>query len=289
MADIGGAVQGAGTGAATGAAGGPWGAVIGAGAGLVGSLLGRRKPKKPDLTAVTNEINNSAKTQSGFAAGLKDRLAPLSTQYNTDAGALSKGLVDKTKTMADQYVVDQEGASKALNRNLSDTLKQNVLSSAPELQRQMREGLASTGQLRSGAATVANTNLSNQLAQQVGQGQREITAADLKARQDALTTALNMNDHALQQATGMDKGTLTSLFNSGREDLINEATQLIQIEQNRSQGIAGAYGVQAKYDLANDAAKSANSADLISQLAGLVGKGAGAYTGYKSAAAKKTV
>ena len=54
--------------------------------------------------------------------------------------------------------------------------------------------------MRNGAAGAAQAGLANSLAQQIGQGQREIQTMDLQARQQALQVANSMNDNALQTA-----------------------------------------------------------------------------------------
>lgn len=275
-----GAAGGAASGATAGMAAGPWGAVAGGViGGLAGGLLGKKKVKTPDMMAIRNEINNSAARQGEIASNVKGQLAPLTANYDTGLRGLATNLQDQTKKNADQYVVDQENASSALNRNLSDTLKQRVLETNPELQRNLREGLAASGQSRNGAAAAAQAGLSNQLAQQIGQGQREITTMDLQARQQALAHASQMNDSALQAATGMNRNALTAVFNSGRQDLIDEATALINIEANRSAGIAGALQNQNIYDLASQFAANANSNQLQSSLTGLIGSVAGKYGG----------
>lgn len=274
-----GAASGAASGATAGMAAGPVGAVAGGVVGgLAGGLLGKKKKKGPDMAAITNEINSSANRQNELATNQRTQLAPMTDKYGTDMNALSADYQAETKANADKYVMDQENASSALNRNLSDTLKQNVLSTQPELQRQLREGLAASGQTRNGAAAVANAGLANSLAQQIGQGQREISTMDLQARQRALETANNMNDNALIAATGMNKETINKVFASGRQDLIDEATALLNIEANRSEGIVGALQGQNTYDLASQSAANANSNQLQSSLTGLIGSVAGKYS-----------
>lgn len=284
-----GAASGAASGATAGMAAGPWGAVAGGViGGLAGGLLGKKKKKGPDMTAIRNEINSSAAKQNDITTKRRTDLAPMTTKYGTDMNALTSGYQNQVKANADKYIVDQENASSALNRNLSDTLKQNVLSTQPELQRQLREGLAATGQMRGGAAAAANAGLANSLAQQIGQGQREISTMDLQARQQALEKANSMNDNALQTATGMSRDTLNAVFASGRQDLIDEATALLDIEANRSEGIVGALQGQDTYDLASRSAADANSNQLQSSLTGLIGSVAGRYSGSSQPAASSS-
>lgn len=287
--DKGGAASGAASGASAGMAAGPWGAVIGGVAGgLAGGLMGKKKQKAPDMAAIKNEINSSANRQNEIAANQRTGLAPMTTQYGTDMRGLSDDYQAKTKAAAGEYIQDQATASEGLNRSLSDTLKQNVLSQQPELQRQLREGLAASGQMRNGAAGAAQAGLANSLAQQIGQGQREIQTMDLQARQQALQVANSMNDNALQTATGMNRDTLNQVFASGRQDLIDEATALLNIEANRSEGIVGALQGQNTYDLASQSAANANSNQLQSSLTGLIGSVAGRYSGSSQPAASSS-
>lgn len=275
-----GAASGAASGATAGMAAGPWGAVAGGViGGLAGGLMGKKKPKGPDMAAITNTMNQSAARQNQIASSLRGNLAPLTSNYATGVRGLADDLTAKTKAAAGEYIQNQATASEGLNRSLSDTLKQNVLSQQPELARQLREGLAASGQLRGGAAAAAQAGLSNQLAQQIGQGQREIQTQDLQARQRALETAMQMNDQALNNATGLNKDALQAVFASGRADLIDEATALINIEANRAGGIVGVQQNQIQYDLARQAADAANANQLQSSLTGLIGSVAGRYNG----------
>jgi hypothetical protein len=271
------ALVGAGQGAAAGSAAGPWGAVIGGAAGLAGSLLGKKKSKAPDLTPIINMANQSAKRQGEIATNVRGQLAPLTQDYSKGVQGLATGLQTQVASNANQYVKDQETASQALNRSLSDELKQRVLSTQPELQRQLREGLAASGQLRSGAAAAANTNLANELASQIGQGQMKIQQGDLQARQAALETAMQMNDKALFTATGMNKDQLQAVFQSGRQDLIDEASALIEAEKSRLNAVAGLAQNQSTYNLAAQSAADQNRNQLISSGADLAGSLANAY------------
>ena len=281
--DGGGAAQGAASGAAAGTAILPgWGTAIGGVAGgLIGGLAGKRKPKAPDYTPVINLANQSAQTQSGLASNLKQNLAPLAGQYQAGTSALAQGLQDQTQQLGQQYVQNMGTASQALGNNLSDQLKQRVLQQQPEMARQLREGLAASGQLRGGAAAAAQGNLANTLANQIGQGQQQITAQDLQARQQALGTAMQMNDQALQNATGMNKDALQAVFNSGRQDLINEATELINIENQRASNVGGLMGAQLQGNLAQQSAQSQNQGDLIQSLSQALGQGAKNYQDYQ--------
>lgn len=271
------ALAGAAQGAAAGSAAGPWGAVISGAAGLAGSLLGKKKTKAPDLTPIINMANQSAQRQGEIASNVRGQLAPLTQDYSKGVQGLATGLQTQVANSADKYVKDQEGASQALNRSLSDELKQRVMSTQPELQRQLREGLAASGQLRSGAATAANMGLSNELASQIGQGQMKIQQGDLQARQAALETAMQMNDKALFTATGMNKDQMQAVFQSGRQDLIDEASALIEAEKSRLNAVAGLAQNQSTYNLAAQSAADQNRNQLISSGADLAGSLANAY------------
>lgn len=273
-----GAAGGAASGAAAGSAAGPWGAVIGGVAGgLMGGLSGKKKAKAPDMQPIIDMANQSAKRQGEIATNVRGQLAPLTQDYSKGVQGLATGLQSQVASSADKYVRDQEGASQALNRSLSDELKQRVMSSQPELQRQLREGLAASGQLRSGAATAANMGLASDLANQIGQGQTKIQQADLQARQAALETAMQMNDKALYTATGMNKDQMQAVFQSGRQDLIDEASALIEAEKSRLNAVAGLAQNQATYNLAAQAAADQNRQQMLGSGMDLIGSLANKY------------
>lgn len=283
------AFAGAAQGAAAGSAAGPWGAVIGGAAGLAGSLLGKKKSKAPDLTPIINMANQSSQRQGEIASNVRGQLAPLTQDFSKGVQGLATGLQSQVASNADQYVRQQETASQAMNRSLSDELKQRVLSTQPELQRQLREGLAASGQLRSGAAAAANMGLSNELASQIGQGQTKIQQADLMARQAALETAMQMNEKALYSATGLNKDALSAVFASGRADLIDEATALIEAEKSRLNAVGGLAQNQSIYGLAAQSAADQNRNQLISSGADLAGSLANAYFNSRNVTKKAPV
>ena len=81
----------------------------------------------------------------------------------------------------------------------------------------------------------------------------------------------------MQTTLGLDTGVIDKLFASGREDLIREAEQLIQEEQNRTNTLAGVMGQQITNNTAADLANGNRRGDLLNTLLGTAGQVAGQY------------
>lgn len=271
------------SGAGTGAAGGPVGAAVGGAVGLAASLLGKkRKINTPDLTPLINQANAGADRQEQVAHGLTTSLAPLSSQYKTDALANSAGLKTQVAALGKGFQADQAKLGEDQATNASNTLKQNVLAAQPEIQRSLRESLAASGGLERGAAPAAFARAGEAAANQIGQGEAAIAQQKIAGLQDASQRVFGANTDAVSKATGLDSNTLQTLLSSGRQDLIQEAQSIMQAERDRTSNLLAITQNSNTQNLASQTATAQGQNSLIQSLLQTTGQGIGGYIGSKA-------
>lgn len=251
------------------------GALIGgAVAGGVGGLFGK-KAKAPNYSALFGQLDQSGARQREIIMGVRPQTTAMNQDYGNKVTSLTDALKADSSRLGRTYLRDVSSASNALGTNLSASLASRVNRETPELQRQLRESLASTGGLGRGAAGAAMTRLAVNQANQIGEGNRDIATQELAAKQRALDTVFNADQETLFKATGLNYDTLQKLFYAGRQDLIDEAAQLVDEERSRTQAKVGLMGGQINTAFAQDVANTSRQNDLISALLSGLGQAAG--------------
>lgn len=284
MPDTNSTINGAATGAAAGSAAGPYGAAIGGVVGLTSSLLAKKKKvNAPDLTGLINTANAGADKQISLAHGLTEALKPGEAQYKTDATANSAGLKTQVAGLGKDFMAEQEKLGEAAASNASNSLKQNIISAQPDIQRSLRESLAASGGLGRGASDVAAARVGQTAANQIGQGEAVIAQQKLEGLQNASQKVFGANVDAVTKATGLDADTLNTLLNSGRQDLIQEAQAIMSAERDRTSNILGVQQNANTQNLAAQTASAAGSNAFIQALLQSGGQAIGGYVGSKVA------
>lgn len=248
--------------------------VSGIAAGALGGAFGKRA-KAPDYSGVLRELDKSGARQRDIATSVRPETTKLNEQFGTDAGSLTAALQAKSQALGRNYIRDAGSSATNLGNNLADTLKQRVLRQTPELQRQLREGMAASGGLNRGALGAGLSRVAVGQAQELGSGLRDITAQELAAKQRAIDTVFNTDQDTLRTATGLDYQTLQTLLNAGRTDIIQEAANLLDSERSINSAKAGILGAGADAASAASAASAARANDLVAALAAGLGQTAG--------------
>jgi hypothetical protein len=249
-----------------------------AGIGLAGSLSGSSGPKF-DPTQLLNNIQASKDRQNQIAGGLPGQLAPLGANYQAGITGAENTATTAEQAAAKKFLSDTGQATDSQGNMLSDVLKQRVLGALPEEQAALRESEAATGGLERGGAAAAFQNLGATTAQSIGQGEQQIALQQNQLRQQNLNTVLNMDNSLITEKLGIDKDTLLQLYNSGRQDLIDEANSLLGIEQTSTASVNDVLAAQQNANLGQGAADAARQQQLYQSLIGLGGTVAGGAYG----------
>lgn len=246
-----------------------------AAAGALGGLFGQKSQPNLDIGPLLDTIRRSKSKQNQIATNLPGQLAPLGGQLKTGVTGAETAATDASRAAASNYLAETGKTTDAQGQELTDILRQRVLGNAPAEDQQLREELAATGGLERGGANAAFEKLAAERAGNIAQGQSQIELAAQAAKQDALTKIYAMDESMIQNKLGIDRDTLVALYDSGRQDLINEANSLLGIESNATGQELSAQEALLNDQLASGTAESAQRADIYNQLIGAGGTIAG--------------
>lgn len=242
---------------------------IGAGLTAAGMFGKKKKVSTPDYTPLINEIKAGAQRQKGIATSVRPQTTQMGEQYKKDIGASTEASQAEARKSSSQFLQDIGKSTQVQGQQLSDILRSRTLGAQPELQKQLREQMAATGGLQRGAAVKGAQQLQGQAAQQIAQGEQEIALQQQNAINQAKTQAQNLDQQLISDKLGIDKDTLMKLYDTGRMDLINEASSLLGIEQTAGQNITSLMGAQISANQASEIASAQNRQALLDSLTGL--------------------
>lgn len=258
---------------------------VAGGVALGTALLNKKKNVSlPSLDPQMRAIDAAGQRQRDIAGNLTTSLAPLTTNYGSDVKSAIEARRGEVNAASDKYLSNFSTAADSLAKKSSDMLKQRVLEAQPELQRQLREGLASTGQLGSGAGFDAFTQQAVTAGKEIGQGQSEIELQRLQGLQQATKDVFGVDTNFAMQALGIDENTLNTILQSGREDLIREAQQLIDESRNTTQQKTALLTAGQDRAMATDLGSKTASQDLMNAIIGAAGRVAGGYASRQATA-----
>lgn len=252
------------------------GATMAAGS-LAGSILGKKKKAKgPDIGYLTGQIKQGSEKARGYVGQEFGELAPVTTQYGQGIEELGTGYEAKTKGLAEEYQknLGQLGEADKTARDLSVALKSKESYGAVPMQQQMiREQLAASGGMRTGAASKLLAQPTMQAAQDVSRAGTEMDISNLErqsARQEqGVNTLYQSQAGAALTKLGLDQEKLTTLMENGRADIISKYAKLAGIDEAELNALLGLEGMRTQVDMANTTAANARQQEIWNQLGGL--------------------
>lgn len=264
-------------------------------ASLASSVFGKKKKAKgPDIGYLTGQIKEGSEKARGLAGQEFQALQPLSGQYGTQMEQLGAGYEQKAKGLAEEYQkgLGQLGEADKTARDLSVALKtKEEMGSVPLQQQMLREQLAASGGLRTGAAGKILAQPTQQAAERVGQFGSQLDVENLarqSARQEQGVSALYQSQAgAALTKLGLDQTKLQTLLDAGRTDIISKYAKLAGIDEAELNAMLGLHGMAAQTEMANVAASNAQKQSVLDALSGfggsLVGYAASQPTANKTA------
>jgi hypothetical protein len=121
-------------------------------------------------------------------------------------------------------------------------------------------------------------DLSRQAMGEIGAGEQAIQQQQLVAQQNAMQQVYQMDENVIQNTLGITKDDLLTLYQSGRQDLINEANSLLGIEQTTTGQMVDVMGTGQRADVASQIAALNRQQQFYNSLIGaggtMMGKGA---------------
>lgn len=246
------------------------GAVIG---GLINN--GRSLPTI-DVQNLLNAIAQNKQGNEQLINQLPTSLQPLYAQYqaalngagntlqNTVQG-VGQNLLDSSKALYDPN-------SPAVQATLA-ALKMQDYSSLPGTIQALKANLAGSGGLNRGSAARAITQATLAPAQTYAGQAATVQGQQLTAQQNATQQALNkiasMDDATANSVFGMSKEQATQILTSGRQDLRDQLTQLINNNNQSTNQTLGVYGIQDQNAYQNAVTRNAQQAGVVNGLVNL--------------------
>lgn len=224
-------------------------ALLDSAAGVISGLLGTGPASAPDLSALFRTIDAAGDNQKSLIAALPAELQQQYAAYKTSNQAAGTQLQTGTQALADTLKSETEanyGANAPAVQASEDAAKTAIYANLPGQQAAIRQALAASGGFDRGTASKQLAAPVLQAGQQYGQQVANITADQLKAKQNATQSAINtvnqMNDQALMSVFGMNKDQALQILNGNRQDLKDTLTSLIQQSTQQTNQTLGVQG-----------------------------------------------
>lgn len=271
----------------------------------IGSVLGGlinngRSLPTVDIQNLLATIAKNKQSNESLINQLPESLRPLYAQYQASLGNTGTTLQGAT-TQIGQNLLDKSTALYDPNGPAAQAtlaaLKQQDYSTLPGTLNSLRSNLAATGGLARGGAGKAITQAVLAPAAQYSQQAATVQGQQLTAQQNATQQALNkiasIDDATANSLFGMSKEQATQILSSGRQDLRDQLTQLVNNNNAATSTTLGAYGIADQNAYQNAVTRNNQQAavtnglvnlgvDGVSSLVGS-GGGAGGGTGFDPA------
>jgi len=247
--------------------------LIGGALGGAAGLLGSKKPKKPEVDVLgLNRMAQSAAAQKrGIIQGLNPQLNPLTEQFKQSTTGLGEGLVKNVEGQGQQYLKDVEDTGKAADTARFNLAQEQTFRNLPQVQQAIRESLAGTGGLGRGYAATELAKAPLQAAQSLSDLTKELAIGGAERRGQALDRVYQTNTGAQLSKVGIDKDTANTLLETGRSDILNQAAQLLGVEDQLADDLFGIQQLALTGQFANAGAENDRKNQLMQALAGLSG------------------
>jgi hypothetical protein len=256
----------------------PLGGLGGVGAGIatgglstVASSLMAKKPAPIDISQQLSAVQNNAMTNQGISNNLYSSLQPGTANFSTGANAITSGAATGAQGaaagLASNVAQNTQAAKDALRSNpYSSTF--NGLPSALEA---TREASAAGGGVQGGAYQKAVQQIGQGTAQTLAQGEAGIQAQGAQAQNAAATTAYQTVQNTLNNLTQDQLSTLNTAFQSGRQDLIQNAATQMGLNDQETQSLVDLYNFQQSGNMASTLGTNQSNQQL---LGGIINAGA---------------
>ena len=254
------------------------------GSGISNAINSGRKLPTVDLAALYQTIANNKSENQGLINALPDelkkQLADYQTQMTTAGATLQSNVQDQGQAYLDQ-VSKLYGPNSPAAQAAMAAYKQQAYSTLPGTLNATKAAAAATGGLGRGGAAEAIGKAIQAPATAVSQNAANVTAQQLQAgqqaTQQALSTVNSMNDQMFNQLFGMSKDVATTILNSGRQDLKDQLSQLINSNNQATDQTLGLEGIQANQAYQNAVTRNQQQAGIGS---GFVNAGLNAVADY---------
>lgn len=256
---------------------------------VVGGLLQKGPVSAPDLSALFKTIDEAGAQQkewiNALPAELQQQYADYRASNSGAASTLQSAITGNNKTLMDQTKANFDPNAPAV-KAAEDAAKTAIYAGVPGQQAAIREALASTGGFGRGTAAKQLAAPVIQAGQKVASSVASITTNQLQQQQQAVQTAIekinSIDDQTANTLFGMSRDQALQILTSGRQDLKDQLSSLInqsQTQTNQKLGVEGA-DIQNQYN--QHVAENAKANNLTNAWVNLGTNAAAAAPGFLS-------
>lgn len=212
--------------------------------GVVSGILNKGGVKSPDLTKLFETIKSAGANQRELIKALPAELKPLYEQFAASNAKAGENLTAGTNAIGETLKRETEANyGPEATRAALDAVKGDIYAELPGQQDAIREALASSGGFDRGTAGKQLAAPVLQAASKYASAAANITADQLRVKQQATQEAINivasMDTQALQANFGMSKEQAIQILNGNRSDLKDQLTELINQSNNETNQMLG--------------------------------------------------
>ncbi len=256
--------------------------LIAGGALLGGSLLGAGltskgggSPKPIDTRGLRDTVIKGRDEQQNLIRQLRPGLQPLTDRFGNQLQDTLAATQGKREALGNKFRSDLEQGLTNQGSQLFRTLSEQAFRNVPAIQDQLRQTLAATGGLDRGSAGVALTQPVLDAQAAVSQGAQDIALQNQQFLNQQLQRTFELDEEFLNTELGINRDIIIQALNSGREDLIQEATLLLDEAQQRQADLLGidqfAISGQIAQEAGQHAERAGRRADLIGAGSSILG------------------
>ena len=256
-------------------------AAVGAGiaaGGLAGSIFGRKKIPKYDISGIQRLIQQGGEEQRAQIARLRPETESQLRQFQAGVDTAQGEARTAREAERSRYLSELDPVTSRLLQSQTDQLKRTTFGAIPEAQQAAREALAATGGLQRGVSAESLARVPIEAARQFGEGAASLQQQSLATQQQALANLHSEESQAIATNLGIDRDTYNTILNTGNQALIQELNALVEESKGRTQGLVGAEQFRQTGNIAAASADEANRQAIFQSLTGLGGTLAGLGT-----------
>jgi hypothetical protein len=234
--------------------------------GVVSGILNKGGVAAPDLAALFRTIDQAGENQRDLINALPAELQKQYADYKASNAAAGTTLQTGTEALGEKLKTETAalyGANAPAVQAAMDAAKTSIYANLPGQQNAIRQALAATGGFDRGTAAKQLAAPVLQAGQQYGQQVANITADQLKKKQDMELSVINqinsMDNNVLQQLFGMSKEQALTIMNSNRQDLKDQLSALVNQSVTQTNQKLGVQSAQIQNQYQADVAKKAQS------------------------------
>lgn len=239
---------------------------------------GGGKVPQMDFNKLKQISEAGATTQKNLITQRLGELGGVTNQFKTGREALSARIPQESENLLQRYGQELSGVGaleKSAGELASRTAQEQAFRDVPAIQRAIKAQLGGTGLLKSGAAATALANPLTSAYQSAADFTRQNELMRLQnetARREGLAkTGLDVRGNAIAQRLGLDEGTINTLKDIGREDLISKFSDLAGIENTRTNQLLGYEQAAQQQAIAKAQADAARKGSLLSNIGSIGG------------------